>query len=126
MRKLSESFINDLLDKNGLLHPILERTRYDDTLMLAIRDNYINIYYRGGNLLMVAAQAKGSYQSSFDKQYDKSGKKIPVLPTTIKSQDDAKTWVDEFPHLKEIMDTYFSGHSKSEREFQQLIARENN
>jgi len=125
MRKLSESFMDDLVKNDGLLRPILQRVRQDDTLMLAIRDNYINVYYRGGNLLCVKQQGK-HYQTSFDDQYDKSGKAIPALPTTIKSQDDAIAWVDGFPHLKEIMDIYFSSNSKLEREFQQLVARENN
>lgn len=126
MRELSKDFLNNLKSAKGLLHPILERVKQDDTLMLAIRDNYINIYYRGGSLLKVKEQGKDSYQSSFDDQYNKSEKKLPDLPPTIKCQDDARTWVDKFPRLKEIMDMYFSEHNKPEREFQQLVARENN
>jgi hypothetical protein len=34
--------------------------------------------------------------------------------------------VAAFPVLKQVMDEYFSVHSKPEREFQQLLARENN
>jgi hypothetical protein len=126
MRKLSAEFLNDLKNTDGMLYPILERVKKDHTLMLAIRDNYINIYYRGGNLLKVNQQGENSYQSSFDDQYNKSGRSIPVLPAIIKCQADAKTWVDGFPHLKEIMDFYFAEYGKSEREFQQLVARENN
>jgi len=126
MRELSKDFINDLKSTNGLLHPILERIRQDDTLMLAIRGNYINIYYRGGNLLRLSEQGNYSYQSSFDHQYNKYGKAVPILPTTIKDQFDARVWVDEFQCLKEIMDIFFSNKSKPEREFQQLVARENN
>jgi hypothetical protein len=125
-RKLSVEFLDDLKNTNGLLYPILERIKKDHTLMLAIRDNYINIYYRGGNLLKVNKQGVNSYQPSFDDQYNKYGKTIPILPTTIKCQADAKTWVDEFPRLKEIMDIYFAKYGKSEREFQQVVARENN
>ncbi len=126
MRKLSESFLNDLKDIGGLLHPILERVKQDHTLMIAIRDNYINIYYRGGNLLMIKEQDKGSYQSSFDLNYNIFEKNIPDTPKVINSQDGAKKWVEAFPHLKEMMDFYFSKNSKPEREFQQLVARENN
>ena len=126
MRQLSGSFMNNLMHEDGVLYPILERVRGDDTLMLAIRANYINVYYRGGNLLRVEERDKDSYQASFDDEYDKSGEKTPTLPTTIKSQDEARAWIDEFPHLKEIMDIYFSSHSKPEREFQQLVVRENN
>lgn len=126
IRQLSEKFYDDLMDGNGLLHPILERVKQDHSLMLAIRGKYINIYYRGGNILKVEEQGKGSYLSSFDDQYNKLERDMPALPAAIKSQDDAKTWVDAIPHLKELMDLYFSSKSKNEREFQQLVARENN
>lgn len=126
IRQLSEKFYDDLMNDNGLLHPILERVKQDHSLMLAIRGKYINIYYRGGNILKVEEQGKGSYLSSFDDQYNKSERVIPALPAAIKSQDDAKTWIVAIPHLKELMDLYFSSKSKDEREFQQLVARENN
>ena len=69
MRELSVSFFNDLMDDNGLLHTIRERVKTDDTLLLAIRDGYINIYYRGGNILRIQEQGKGVCQAFFDKQY---------------------------------------------------------
>lgn len=129
MRVLSLNFMSDL--KAGLLQPILERVIRDHTLMLAIRDGYINVYYRGGNILkveeIIEQQGQRYYQTSFNDQYKhESGMAVPVLPDTIKSQCDAITWVNSFSHLKEIMDLYFSKHSKPEREYQQLVARENN
>lgn len=124
MRDLSVSFLNDL--QQGLLHPILERVKQDHTLMLAIRDNYINIYYRGGNLLKLTEQEKGSYSAFFDPEYNKSGYSVPVLPEVIGNPRDTKVWVDALPHLKQVMDLYFSKNNKPEREFQQLVARENN
>ena len=126
MRELSIDFINDLKNSDGLLHPILERIKLDHTLMLAIRDNTINIYYRGGSLLKVNRQGNHVYQSFFDHKYNISEKTTPLLPLTIPCQADARIWIDAFPQLKEIMDIYFSAHNKPEREFQQLIARENN
>jgi hypothetical protein len=50
MKTLSQPFMNDLLKPDGLLNPILERVKHDHTLMLSIRENYINIYYRSGNI----------------------------------------------------------------------------
>jgi len=126
VRALSIDFMKDLKDTNGALYPILERVKQDHTLMLAIRENYINIYYRGGNILKVNEQGKNVYQAYFDDQYNKSGRTMPGLPTTINCQADAKIWVDGFSRLKEIMDIYFARYGKSEREFQQLVARENN
>lgn len=126
MRALSQPFIDDLLNPDGLLHPILERVKQDHTLMLSIRKDYINIYYRGGNILRIKEQRNGSYSSFFDNEYNKSGVPSPVLPDAIERQDAARTWVGSFQDLKGIMDFYFSEFSKPEREFQQLVARENN
>lgn len=130
-RSVSTNFISDL--KEGVLLPILERVRNDDTLMLAIRGGYINIYYRGGNLLKVVEQSGDTYGASFDENYGKFEKPISgpaIIPITgpkiIKCQDDANEWVSAFALLKQVMDLYFSKINKSEREFQQLVARENN
>jgi hypothetical protein len=126
VRELSNNFLVDLKNAKGVLHPILERIKNDHTLVLAIRNGYVNVYYRGGNILNIKEQRQGSYLASFDAKYDKSGKSMPILPKTIQSQTDSQTWVDGFACLKEIMDIYFSKKGKSEREFQQLVARENN
>jgi hypothetical protein len=126
MRKLSVKFMGDLVNSDGVLHPILTQVKKDHTLMLAIRESYIYIYYRGGNTLKIKEYNKGFYQASFDDQYNKSGLHIPDSPTEIKQQNDSRSWIDSFPSRKNIMDEYFSIHGKAEREFQQLIARENN
>lgn len=62
MRKLSVKFMGDLVNPDGVLYPILTRVRKDHTLMLAIRENFINIYYRGGNILNIKEHNKGFYQ----------------------------------------------------------------
>ena len=46
-RRLSDHFIADL--KVEILKALLDRVKADPTLCLEIRDEYINIYYRGGN-----------------------------------------------------------------------------
>ncbi len=126
MRALSQTFMNDLLNQNGLLHPILERVKRDHTLMLSIRKDYINIYYRGGNILRIKEQRNGSYSAFFDTKYNKSTLPSPDLPDIIESQDSGRLWNSSFQDLKGIMDFYFSKYSKPEREFQQIVARENN
>lgn len=125
-RVLSDKFISDLNETDGFLYPILERIRKDHSLMLAIRNDYLNVYYRGGNLLKLTRQSNGSYQSFFDDQYIKSGQSISSLPPVINSKSAAKNCVDSFQELKLAMDFYFSDNNKLEREYQQLVARENN
>jgi hypothetical protein len=104
MRALSQTFMANLLNQDGLLRPILERTKQDHTLMVSIREGYINIYYRGGNILRVKEHHSGSYNAFFDNEYNKYGLPCPVLPGTIETQESAKSWVESFQALKGIMD----------------------
>lgn len=126
MRGLSEEFMKDLKDQDGLLYLILERVKHDHTLMLAIRENCINIYYRGGNILKLTEQKEHVYNAFFAEAYNKTGLSYPKPPSIIKSINDAKKWVEAFKYLKEFMDFYFVDNKASEREFQQLVVRENN
>jgi hypothetical protein len=126
-RVVSTAFADDL--KHGKLSPLLSRIKEDDTLMLALRDGYINIYYRGGNLLKVEQKSSGGkYIALFDTKYHKTNAEpLPLqFPCPINNEADSRTLVDAIPALKYSMDIYFSQHRKSEREFQQLVARENN
>ena len=123
MRGLSENFMNDL-KSGGKLNPILERVQNDHTLMLAIRDGYINIYYRGGNILRVT-EDNGFYQTHFDVKYG-AGQSIANSEDDIRNKIDAQKMVARLPERKITMDKYFAAKGKAEREFQQLVARENN
>ena len=125
-RELSEKFMFDLLNQEGILNPILISVQKDQTLMLAIWDGFINIYYRGGSILELTENNRGEYRAFFNNQYNKSGQLIPTSPDTIKKTADANNWVNSFLYRKNIMDESFTFHEKSEREFQQLVARENN
>lgn len=126
MRELSKKFMDDLVESEGILNPILEHLKKDQTLMLAIRDGFINIYYRGGSILRITEQNGRFYSSFFDDRYNKNDSQMPILPESIKNQDNARIWVNSFMILKHIMDDFLSKYSKDEREFQQLVARENN
>jgi hypothetical protein len=140
-RGLSEKFLADL--KNELLRPLLSLVKADNTLMLAIRDNYINIYYRGGSLLKLTCQGDRRYKAEFNWQYAENWPaevndflfgqdEITVLKESFSKNDiletseQVKLWLAAFPRLKQIMDIWLTKYDKSEREFQQLIVRENN
>ncbi|PTN37063.1 hypothetical protein [Desulfonatronum sp. SC1] len=127
MRTISDSFYHEMINEDGILHPIIERLRNDDTLMFAIRNGYFNIYYRGGSIAKVKEnKLKKHFIISFDKEYNKTGISIPHFPEILASKKDTQNFIGVLPLLKEIMDTYFSKKNKYEREFQQVIARENN
>ncbi|GFM37367.1 hypothetical protein [Desulfovibrio psychrotolerans] len=123
-RKLSPEFITDL--KNGNLTPVLKRVRDDHTLDLQIRDNEIHIYYRGGKLVGIKRNNNtNSYKMDFDKNYLKDPSYFVNLPYDVSSMNDAQRWVNDFQFLKLEMDIHFSKNMKPEREFQQLVSREN-
>jgi len=127
MRGLSGKFITEL--KSGLLRPILIRVKKDDTLMLAIRAGYINIYYRGGNILKIT-EYQHYFDFHFEKKYDLSEGhktyKALSLPQKITEPAQIEKWVLSISTLKELMDFWFNKHPRLEREFQQLVERENN
>lgn len=126
-RFLSEPFLAAL--KNGVLSPVLKRVQKDSSLCLDIRQEYINIYYRGGNIMRVGKDLRG-YIAHFDKKYC-SGNRCEAIEqllnnTRLDSNGSVECWVQTFPLLKQVMDFWFAMHPKEEREFQQLVVRENN
>jgi hypothetical protein len=98
---------------------------------LQIRNEYINIYYRGGNILKIERK-NDKYYSTFNEKYFKiavTERKMIIkkkLSKQINTEMEAEEWVDNIQFIKQFMDEYFAKYSKSEREFQQLVARENN
>jgi len=127
IREISKNFQEDL--NSGILSSILTNVHLDNNLTIEIRHNYINIYYRGGNMLRIRDKKTG-YSFEFDLRYikEENDAKIMIsnLPTHVSLHEDAKAWSNMIPTIKAVMDTYFVSHKKAEREFQQLVARENN
>jgi len=126
MRCLSPRFMKEL--KEGYLYRLLERVRNDRTLCLEIRENSINIYYRGGSLLQIKDRSEG-YEPRFDPNYvDHVAGSVPLdsLPGMIRDPAEVAAWLAAVPLLKQAMDLFFGQHVRDEREVQQLIVRDNN
>ncbi len=124
MRKLSEKFIDDLRNNNGILEPLMKYILNDNSLEFMIRDNYVNIYYRGGNLLKIKPSGD-TYEFIFDKNYLIYNKK--ELPKSIINNDIVGQWIDMLPYLKQNIDIYrTTKKSNLEREYQQLVVKECN
>lgn len=129
LRRISPDFEDDLI--RGMLSPILQQVHKDNNLSVEIRNNYINIYYRGGNLLKITKKAsQHKYSFEFDIQYCKeenqNKSEIAKLTKQVDSEVHVDEWAKAFRIIKEEMDTYFASRSKPEREYQQLVVRENN
>ncbi len=123
IRALSKDFMEDLLE--GPLTPLLQRVLKDDTLCMELRGKTVDIYYRGGALYVVEELGNHKYKVSYNRNYDgdsdMSDKEADLVE--IKTIGQA---VEDVPRHKQDMDFYFAKHQKLEREFQQLIVRENN
>jgi hypothetical protein len=124
---VSAEFFQDL--KDGKLRLLTSKVCTDDTLLLAFRGTSINIYYRGGSILrLTCGPGNGNYTAHFDRNYAKGSANplLDKLPKMIGTEADCVVWLEAIPLLKEIMNSFFANHTKSEREFQQLVAWENN
>ncbi len=124
-RGLSDKpFIHDL--QEGVLAPLLDRVQKDRSLDMEIRHEYVNIYYRGGNLLRVSRDNRHSgYLAHFNVNYG------PTLKATLPGErivrdPDTRAWLDKFPAMKNAMDLFLGRISKDERASQQMVVYENN
>ena len=103
-----------------MLHDLLDYVQSDDTLDLEFRgEGRANIYYRGGSLFCIERSGDG-YTLTFDTKYctacDEGMEKTPSV----------RAAVGLIPLYKHAMDVWFVKNRKYEREFQQLVVRENN
>ena len=118
-RALDEKMFKDF-QEGGMLHDLLDYVKSDDTLDLEFRgEGRANIYYRGGSLFCIEQSGDG-YTLTFDTKYctacDEGMEKTPSL----------RAAVGLIPLYKHAMDVWFAKNRKYEREFQQLVVRENN
>lgn len=111
-RRIRDEFRDEL--KTGNLKKLLDCVLEDDSLCLELRGKAVNIYYRGGSLFKI----DDKYNITFDLGYDKDKKLNP--------NPDVEEAVKSIPFYKQAMDKWFHENPKYEREFQQIILRENN
>ncbi|MDK2941827.1 MAG: hypothetical protein PWP56_1340 [Acetobacterium sp.] len=124
MRGLTNDFMNDL--KTGDLSVLLQQVVKDDTLCLAIRENYINVYYRGCNLLRVETNGKG-YKYIFNDKYLNHQPPQYISMAQLQGLSSIVDYIKAFPLLKQEMDLWFHDNKRQyEREFQQHVMRDNN
>ncbi len=110
MRTLNDAFLKDL--KEGELAQLTDTVKSDPSLCLELRGHYINVYYRGRNLMRVERTGSG-YKTSF------RAKSQITLPGERESID---AWLRARPKLKQEIDR----KENNERESQQTLLRENN
>ena len=123
-RKINDNFKRDLLE--GILTPIMECVRKDETLDLEIRHNYIDIYYRGGRMFHIKPISKRGYSNDIDEHFHlpfgETAKSYVV--NCISTKAEAAQMAENVKEYKKWID--YHEKEDAEREFEQLIVRENN
>jgi hypothetical protein len=125
--RLLEKPMEDALGLGGALHPILVEVAKNPELRLDIRDRRFNVYYGGGNLMLVDGR-KSPWALSFDEKYFKGGAlRKPDLPDHSSAMHDANAtaWVQAFPDLIAGMKDWWTRHPKGERTHCQAMATAN-
>ena len=127
MRSLDEEFLSAL--RQGCLAQLTQMVRSDTTLCLELRGDYVNVYYRGSNLLEVrqSPHPAAEYSILFDTNYFADAKEVDLPHQTVRQREDLTPWLAICPKLKQAIDRWLSSvKANSERETQQLLVRENN
>ena len=118
-RALDEKMFKDF-QEGGVLHDLLDYVQSDDTLDLEFRgEGRANIYYRGGSLFCIERSGDG-YTLTFDTKY------CTVCDEGMEKTPSVRAAVELIPLYKHAMDVWFAKNRKYEREFQQVVVRENN
>jgi hypothetical protein len=114
MRKLSENFIQEL--KSGQFKNLLSQVISDSDLDMQIRNNYVNIYYKGNSILKLDEKHNYSIHDKF------------VNNTTINKACafDTNQYLRELHKIKENVNGVKSKKPTLEIEYEQLIIRSNN
>ena len=122
-RGLDENIVTDLVSVG--VNNLLQYIKKDDTLDLEIRDNYLNIYYRGHNVLKIDWNRKNKeFITKAEEDYPINNTFLKTSIYELSNSFEAKNWDKYFPSAKQKIDNY---HKRAtEREFQQLVVRENN
>jgi len=117
MRRLSESFLRNLID--GFLRELNKLVIKDADLDLQIRDKYLNIYYKGNSLLKLDEISPERYRVEIHPEFT-GGKTFPDLVNEKTTGD----FICQVPSIKERI--LIKGKSSLEIEYEQMIIRANN
>jgi hypothetical protein len=120
--KITKKSLYDSLTEGKLKGAMQYVADPKNKLSLQIRGDYLNIYYRGGNILRINGPESFWIDQNYFVKADDKKEKTKELLNIIKVQGDFK---DYFEKAKTIMDNWFATYSKPEREEQQKLILQN-
>ena len=117
LRKISQFFMDDLQD--GFLASLLDTVKADLDLDLEIREDYLNIYYKGNSILKLDESRDHTYHSTIHKKFLGDFH----LPE-IQDRNTVSDFIKSLPAIKQNI--LLHGASSIEIEYEQMIIRANN
>jgi len=118
LRGISKYFLDCL--KDGCFSNLLSKVKEDKDLDLQIRENYINIYYKGNSLLKLEERGEGGFKVDIHEKF----KGALNIPKNLTNETQTLDFLRSLPVLKENIIEH--GKSSLEIEYEQLIIRANN
>ena len=138
-RGLHSPELKEALNEGGLLQELLEIVKSDEDLVLGIRNNYFNIYYKGGNIAKVESANSIQFDHNYFKGYqrpkfesDKKEEKRKTLKkkmlSALKKERNYHVFVSK---MKDLMNDYWTwlkedkGKSLKEKDVQHSLCINN-
>ena len=102
---------NKTLNNNGPLKDFIDEVRKDKDLILQIRGDYFNVYYKGGNLVKVNSENSFEFDSNYfkgnpelvDSEIKRKDSRKKLL-SWLKSKRDYHSFIDK---MKGLMNSYW-------------------
>lgn len=121
---------NSVFNEDSLLNNLIDEVRKDKDLVIQIRENYFNIYYKGGNLLKVKSENSFEFDSEYYKwkpEFDTEEKRKDERRNflkALKKKRDYKTFLSD---MKKLMDSFWkkSGRDLHEKDTQHALCISN-
>jgi predicted component of type VI protein secretion system len=95
VRQLSPTFMQAL--KLGFLAGITGKVIHDFDLDLQIRNNYLNLYYKGNSLLKLAESAPARYQVDIHQKFAQG----LDIPSELVDPDTTSQFLQAIPRIKQ-------------------------
>ena len=135
-RGLHDEDFRGKLKKGGSMRSLIEIVkRPNSDLVLQIRDNYINIYYKGGNIAKISSEMSVDVDKNYFRQYpsDQSEKEdmsaISNKCDNVKKLFEAHNYEDYIKEVKDAMVNYWenvlNGKGLEEKKAQHSICMQN-
>ena len=114
-------------EEGGNLKGLIDEVRNDVDLVIQIRGDYFNVYYKGGNLLKVKSENSFEFDSNYykgqpgledkDKDIQKRKDKRKNLLKDLKKKGDWQAFIKE---MKKLMDDYWEWLENREKDKRNL------